>query len=211
MSQMQQVAIVKKRRPIWQWIVLALIVLVIISALSNAGKKTTTITTGTTPLATTAAVQAKPTDVPAVAAAPPTNTAAPQMARIGDGVDVGVWHVTVEKVARMKEFDWSGYKTMQTAKGEYELVYVTAQNTSGKTASINSFDYKLTDSTGAEYTSCAEFGCFAYPKTVKRDSFNTETPPRTQTKLLAIFDVAPDAKGLVLTIEGNTKILLVSK
>jgi hypothetical protein len=129
-------------------------------------------------------------------------------AKIGDAVNVGSWKVTVEKMETSAGFDWSGFKNIQTPKGIYALVYVTASNVTNRTDSVNSFDYALVDASGAQFSTCTEFGCIAYPKQVQRDYFGTQVPPRTATKLLAIFDVAPHAKGMVLTIEGTAKIAI---
>lgn len=131
-----------------------------------------------------------------------------KVAGVGDTVNVGSWTVRVEKTEAIKEFDWSGFGNMQTAKGLYLLVYIDAQNATSKPDSINSFDYKVTDSSGAHYDTCSEFGCYSYPNQVHRDNFNSDVPPRTHTPLLAIFDVAPDAKGLVLRIENSADIAL---
>ncbi|MEO8287174.1 MAG: DUF4352 domain-containing protein [Chloroflexota bacterium] len=135
-------------------------------------------------------------------------TVANPVAKIGDAVTVGSWNVTVEKIETSTGFDWSGFKNMQEPKGIYVFVYATATNNSTKTDSVNSFDYKIVDGTGATFDSCNELGCFGYPNKLDRDSFNTQVPPRTATKLLGIFDVAPHSKNLTLVIERNTKIAI---
>lgn len=134
-------------------------------------------------------------------------TSAPSVPKLGDTTTVGSWEVTVEKIEMSEGLDYGGSKD-QLPKGKYILVYATAKNITNKQASVNSFDYKLVDETNAEFSSCSEFACFLYPGKVERDSFNTEVPPRTTTKLLAIFDVATDSKSFVLQIEKDTLILL---
>jgi hypothetical protein len=216
-----------KKRPIWLTAVIGLIgicvVLGIISAIANP--KTNTArnpavgqgVSATDSTNTTAPAQAaKPTEVPAAksmdtpAPAKPTEvpTVPPKAPGIGDTIAVGSWKVKVEKIAKTKEFDWSGFGNMQTAKGIYAKIYATVSNTTNKAASVNSFDWKLQDSQGAEYDSCSELGCFSLPDKEKRTSFNSDIPPRTDAQILGLFDVAADAKGLVLVIERDTKITL---
>jgi hypothetical protein len=128
--------------------------------------------------------------------------------KIGQSVNVGSWKVTVEKAQKTKSIDWSGLGSTEDAKGVFVKVYVTAQNVTNKTDSIKSFDYKLHDSSGAEYDACISFACIAYPNQEKRDNFSSSTPPRSSTKLLALFDVATDAQGLELVIEDSAHISL---
>lgn len=147
----------------------------------------------------------QPTAVPGQ---PTFTPSASGMAKIGDTVTVGSWEVTVEKIERSGNLDWSGRGATAVPKGVYALVFATVKNVSNKTDSVKSFDYKLLDSTGAEFDFCSEFACFSYPKQVERDNFGTDIPPRTEGKMLAIFDIAADSKGLVLAIERDTQIAL---
>lgn len=127
---------------------------------------------------------------------------------IGSGVSVGYWRVTVEKVEKVSEVEWSGFGNKATPKGVFIQVYVNAENTADKTASINSFDYKLLDSKGAEYAAWTDIEYFMYTGEKKLDNFNTEIPPRTASKLLVVFDVATDATDLTLVIEDKARIKL---
>ena len=184
----------------------------VVSTINTAGTSVAATAAAVLPAVTSTpltAVQSTSAIIPAqdsVTALAPTS--APSMPKRGDKVTVGSWDVTVQAMVTSTGFDWSGFKNMQEPKGIYVLVYEDATNTTPKSASINSFDYKLVDATGAEFASCTEIGCIAYPKQIGRDSFLTQVPPRLSTKLLAIFDVAPGSKGLVLVIEQNTKIAL---
>jgi hypothetical protein len=216
----------KRKRPMWQMAALGLIVvclvLGIIGSLAAPKTNNTTNTTAGNVAANTPtsgsnqAAATQPTDTAAAAAPaaptnttePPTATAAPKVAGIGDTVTVGSWKVTVDKVAKEAEVDWSGFKNMEVAKGVFAEVFATVENTTNKSASVNSFDWKLVDSQGAEYDTCSELGCYGYPTQLKLETFNKPIPPRTAVKMLGMFDVAKDAKGLMLVIERDTKINL---
>lgn len=161
-----------------------------------------TLAPSTAALPTVRAATATSLPVPTVPAAP---TALP---KVGDTVLVGSWQVQVEKVQTAKEITWSDYGNKDAAKGQFVLVYATVKNITNKSAAVNSFDYKLLDSTGAEYDTTSSIAAYSYPKLVKRISFNEQIPPRTTSALLGIFDVATDATDLVLQIENSTKIVL---
>jgi Domain of unknown function (DUF4352) len=130
---------------------------------------------------------------------------------IGERAIVGNWDLVVEKVEKTTlGIGWSALGNKVTPEGTFILVYVNATNTSDKTDSINSFDYMLRDSIGAEFAACNLPACNTYPKQVSRQSFSTETPPGTITNLLAIFDVPIDTKDLALEIEHDIMISLGS-
>lgn len=214
----------KRKRPMWQTgvivFIVACVVLSVLGSLASRGNSTnTTSSTGAANTPTSGSNQVavtQPTDTAAAAAPaaptnttePPTATAAPKVAGIGDTVTVGSWKVTVDKVAKEAEVDWSGFKNMEVAKGVFAEVFATVENTTNKSASVNSFDWKLVDSQGAEYDTCSELGCYGYPTQLKLETFNKPIPPRTAVKMLGMFDVAKDAKGLMLVIERDTKINL---
>jgi len=130
------------------------------------------------------------------------------MPGIGDTVNVGDWEVTVDKVESAKEIEWSGFGNKEAAKGKFILVYVNVRNVSNKTSSVNSFDYQIADSADARYKAWTEFAYFAYAGNLKMTKFNEEIPPRSSSKLLAMFDVAEDAKDLILGIEAKQAIFL---
>lgn len=137
------------------------------------------------------------------AASNPTKSGGGGSVKVGEVIAVGSWKVTVEKTEVAPEIDWTGFGNMEVAKGQYLKVYLSAENVTDKTDSPKSFDYKVRDSKGAEYTTCTELGCFAYPKQVQREGLNNDIPPRTASKILALFDIAKDATGLTLEIEGG--------
>lgn len=128
--------------------------------------------------------------------------------KVGEALSVGSWKVTVEKSATVSEIDWSGVGNMEVAKGQFLKVYLTAENVTDKTDSPKSFDYKVRDDKGAQYSTCSELGCFGAPGQEKLSNLNSDIPPRTSSKILVLFDVAKDAKGFTLEIEGKGKVTL---
>lgn len=209
----------KRKRPMWQVAALGLIglclALAVLSALVNprgAGSPTPTgnqaVTQPTNTTGTSA--QARATDtVPPPPPAADTNTPVPPTPPpgIGSPVEVGSWRVTAERIETVPEIEWSEFGNTEKAAGKYLLVYLNIENIANRTDSVKSFDYSLLDSGGAEYDPCSSFACFQYPERVNHTRFNQDIPPRTTVKLLAIFDVAADANGFTLVIEG-TRIVL---
>jgi hypothetical protein len=127
-------------------------------------------------------------------------------AKIGDTAQVGSWNVSVERAEKAEEIEWSGFGNTEEATGVFVKVYVTVENVTNRTDSVNSFDYRLVDSKGAEYKACLDLACIAYSEREDRDFFGEDVPPRSSGKLLAIFDVATDAEGLQLVIENEARI-----
>lgn len=132
------------------------------------------------------------------------------VARIGETVTVGDWEVTIEKAESAQEIEWSGFGNKEAAKGKFILIYANVKNTTNKTSSVNSFDYQLHDYQGAIYKTWTEFAYFSYAGQLNMSKFSEDIPPRSSTKLLAMFDVAEDANELILGIEAEEGIYLGS-
>ena len=130
--------------------------------------------------------------------------------RIGEIATVGDWDVTVEKAESTQEIEWSGVGNKEVAKGKFILVYVNVKNTTNKTATVNSFDYKLHDLQGAIYEPWIESAYFSYSGQLNMSKFGEDIQPSSTTRLLAMFDVAEDADELILGIEAKKGIYLGS-
>ncbi len=145
------------------------------------------------------------------AATNPNKSGSGGTAKMNQPISVGSWKITVEKTELVPEIIWSDFGNKQAATGQYLKVYMTTENITDKTDSPKSFDYKVRDSKGAEYATCGELACFAYPEREQRISLNKDTPPRTSSKVMVIFDVAKDASGLTLEVEGGKAKITLDK
>lgn len=129
----------RKKRRIWLWIVVALVVLAVIGAVAaNSGGKGATPTASTTP--TTSGSSSSST---------PTAPAGPTAHKVGDVVSIGSWQVTVNGVSTN-----TGDSVIQPKAGNvFVLIDVTVTNTDSQAqpvSSLISFDVK--DASGQKYT-----------------------------------------------------------
>lgn len=132
-------------------------------------------------------------------AKPPANNAG--IARMNEVVSFGVWKVTVEKSELVPEITSDDSGSKQVADGQYLKVYLTVEN-------IYDIPDKLKSTVsstnpGTLYSPCNLPACLAYPEREQLVSLDKDIPPHTVRKALAIFDIAKDASGLRLVIQGT--------
>jgi hypothetical protein len=123
------------------------------------------------------------------------------IARMNEVVSLGVWKVTVERTELVPDIASVESGGKQAADGQYLKVYLTVEN-------IYDLPDKLkttvsSTNSGTLYSPCNLPACLAYPDLEQRVSLSQDIPPHTVRKALAIFDVAKDASGLRLVMQGT--------
>jgi hypothetical protein len=123
------------------------------------------------------------------------------IARMNETVSFGVWKVTVERMEMVPDISSDDSGGKQVADGQYLKVYLTLENTYDIPDKLKST--VSSSNSGTLYSPCNLPACLTYPDREQRVSLNQDIPPHTVRKALAIFDVAKDASGLRLVIQGT--------
>lgn len=142
----------------------------------------------------------------------PVNTpvptkAAPSLIPIGKAVSVKNWDLTVTAIEKPgKVLTWSEYKNTSNAVGTWLVIALDLKNTGKQNFGVNSFDFKLTDESGAKYDTSTDMGALSY-STYKGGLAvdGAQVPPGVDAKLYLVYDVSPTAKGLHLQFTQDTK------
>jgi hypothetical protein len=122
---------------------------------------------------------------------------------IGEPASAGAdgWTITVTRVSRIATIDVGG--TTKTALGTYLVVEFTMENTSDQRQALGGNRFKLADSQGRNFD-WYEAGTNAYGK----QELGSRINPGLSAPATIIFDVLPDATGLVFRSLGNVRIAL---
>ena len=141
---------------------------------------------------------------PAVPVAPaPKAPAAPPTPQMGVPYAAGNWEYTVHEVTRTKSLGDRFLK--DDAKGEYVVVGVTLKNVGKENFTLNSHDFTLYDAAGVKYNTGSSSGAGTWAKAHGYDggalTFSTgQMPPGVPVKYVLVFDTAPGAEGLSLSL-----------
>jgi hypothetical protein len=122
--------------------------------------------------------------------------------RMNETITLGGWRVTVEKTELVPEITWNSAGDKQAAAGQYLKVYMTLENVADTTERVKPSDYNVRDGNDIRYPHCDVPACFAYAEREQRLNLNSDMPPHTPGKVLAIYDVLKGASGLKLDMEG---------
>ncbi|HKP54963.1 MAG TPA: hypothetical protein VJ183_20195 [Chloroflexia bacterium] len=121
---------------------------------------------------------------------------------MNETITLGIWKVVVEKTELVPEITGNSTSDKQVAAGHYLKVYMTVENIYDTTERLKPSDYNVRDSNDIRYPHCDLPACFTYPEREQRLNLNSEMPPHTPGKVLAIYDVLKGASGLKLEMEG---------
>ncbi len=122
--------------------------------------------------------------------------------RMNETITLGGWKVTVEKTEIVPEITWNSAGDNQAAAGQYLKVYMTLENVDNRMVRLKPSDYNVRDSNDIRYPHCDVPACFAYAEREQRLNLNSDMPPHTPGKVLAIYDVLKGASGFKLEMEG---------
>ena len=148
------------------------------------------------------------TVVPAGASSTAAAAAAP--AKVGDTVRSGNWAYTVTKVDKTKSLQWSEFGNKIDALGQWVIISLTLRNIGNQNFSINTFDFKLTESSGVLYDTSSKLEAYSYIRYKKLTNLGEQFPPGVDVMTALVFDVNPAATGLRLVLKqaNNTTIAL---
>lgn len=151
------------------------------------------------PTATAVSTPTKPaaaTTIPTVVR--PTPTAVPA---VGIRVVGTNWAITVEKVERMMSISPSFGKPVK-AQGTFLILTVKLENISKRSILLNSWDFKIKDSQGREFSLSSD-GSTALLGAGEPEVLwlTQEVHPSLSTRVRVVFDVAPDGTGLTLKVQ----------
>jgi hypothetical protein len=99
----------------------------------------------------------------------------------------------------------AGVQRTQTASGQFQRIFFWLRNAQKQSASASSIDFKLTDAQGRTYRSDFELRQ-VQPSGYSSEFSGASIAPGVSAHLNIDFDVAPDATGLVLHVDGGTDI-----
>lgn len=121
---------------------------------------------------------------------------------MNETITLGGWKVVVEKTELVPEITWNSAGDKQASAGQYLKVYMILENVDNRTWRLRPSDYNVRDSNDIRYPHCDLPTCFAYTEREQRLNLNSEMPPYTPGKVLAIYDVLKGAAGFKLEMEG---------
>ena len=123
-------------------------------------------------------------------------------AKIGDTVtDNNQMSFTVNNVTTAQTLGNS--YTAKTAQGIYEVINVTIKNGGKTTATINSSDFKLTDSQGRTFDTSTDGETAKSMAEGKSDFFLQQVQPGLNTTGDLVFDIPANDAGLKLLVQGS--------
>jgi len=140
--------------------------------------------------APTVAPTPKPAPTQAATMAPP-----PGLNQI---VSVKNWDLAVATVMRPgKELVWSQYGNKSAAAGTWLIVAVDMKNTGMQNYGVNTSDFTLYGPGGVKYAVSTDPGAYGYSEFKGGQSVGGQVPPGVSVRYYVVFDVAPDASGLL--------------
>jgi len=186
---------------------IGLVVLIgIITAISNGGKSNTASVAPGNAAASPASPAASPVSSPASTKPATQASAAP---KVGDTVTKGNWAYTVTKVDKPgKSIDTGNQFIKLDALGTWLAVYTTLKNVGNANFPINTTDFQLQDAAGtkSDVTShIVEMDTWLDKNNLKQ--LGEQIPPGISFDTALLFDVNPDAKGFKLNLkQANTLV-----
>ena len=188
----QPIAPKKGGIPVWGWIIIGVVGLLVVIGIASSGSKSSGTATPTG--SNTQVASAAPTTAPAKVA--PTAT---PMAKIGETITAGNWTYQVSKTSRDKTITWSTFGNKTDAKGIWQIVQIKIQNIGKQTYPINAWDFEIKDDGGITYkadsVTSSEYASFN-----KLSKPSDNYPPGVPAEIGVVFDINPEAKGLKLNL-----------
>jgi hypothetical protein len=121
-------------------------------------------------------------------------------------VSVKNWDMAVNRVERPgKELVWSQYGNKSVAAGTWLIVVFDMKNTGNTNFGVNTGDFVLQAAGGITYKVSTDVSTYSYATLKGTQQIGSQVPPGVNVTFNVIFDIAPDAKDMVLIFNQDTK------
>ena len=134
--------------------------------------------------------------------APATPTTVP-LPSVGQSARKGNWQITLHQQDKRAEIP-TPFGAAEVAQGEFRILTLTLANVGQRSYPLNAHDFSIRTPSGVEYAPASEASTALLGDTSGPEVLwlGATVQPGLSTDVRVIFDVPPDATGLVLDIQG---------